>query len=271
MSRTIRHGLTKIEVLAVIAVVGLVVGMLLPAQRRIRGSSDRMRCVNNLKIIMLGIHAYESTTPSTVSPGGGSSTDSIYPTGCMAGNGPPEERLSWMVAILPFIEENNLYEKLDLAAGTGGNQHHLKRRIGIYQCPSAGGLPGSESGTTYAAMSGVDFNSAHQPKGTVGNGFMGYSRITNEYDICDGSSNTIAILETNDRIAPWAHGGPATVQSLAPGMIHTDQPGRRFGRHSTTIPAAYADGTVRNVHARTEPAIFAAAVTIAGGESIAEE
>ena len=92
-----RSGFTLVELLVVIAIIGVLVAMLLPALQGARNSARSTQCKNNLRQLGLGIINFESTT-------GRFPASAIY-----SDDGKP--LLSWRVHILPFIEQQHLYEQ----------------------------------------------------------------------------------------------------------------------------------------------------------------
>lgn len=97
---------TLVELLVVLAIIGILVALLLPAVQAVREAARRMQCQNNLKQIGLGIQNYEST--HRYLPKGGAGTVSLTDP-----NARSRWRLSWGAAILPFIEQMPLYETID--------------------------------------------------------------------------------------------------------------------------------------------------------------
>lgn len=102
-----RQAFTLVELLVVIAIIGVLVGLLLPAVQAAREAARRMSCSNNVKQLGLGLHNYHAAYDS-------------FPSGGY-GTAPHDGRLGMMVGLLPFIEQQALWEMISnpLAAGPG--------------------------------------------------------------------------------------------------------------------------------------------------------
>src|SRR5207249_11269828 len=185
MSRSARSVLTLIEVLVIIGIIGVLLCLLLPAVRKVREPANRVHCQNNLKQLIMAIHNYQSTYSSA------KYTDQMCPTGCIGYGSTPEERLSWMVALLPYLEQDSLYRQIDLKKGYAENLPTVQTNIKTFLCPSANVEGMADAVTHYVAMSGIGLDAATRPAGSPGNGFMGYDRLTSLSMIKDGTSHTI--------------------------------------------------------------------------------
>jgi prepilin-type N-terminal cleavage/methylation domain-containing protein len=135
MNRFSRRGFTLIELLVVIAIIAVLIALLLPAVQAAREAARRAQCVNNLKQLGLGVHNYISTNnvlPPLISsfaqPGYGSPLAST-------GDWP----LGWAVALLPYLEQQQLFNTANSIAGGAGNppnQTLSGTRVSILICPS---------------------------------------------------------------------------------------------------------------------------------------
>lgn len=179
MKRDSRSGFTLVELLVVIAIIGVLVGLLLPAVQAAREAARRMSCSNNFKQIGLGIHNYHSAYKQLPTHGTGTQPGTPEPwfRGSTQGN---RYRLSMLVPVLPFIEQQSLWESisnpnsnrtdgnLSAAVGTptnpwppmGPTPENIQyipwtTDIPTYRCPSdpGFGLP-SLGRTNYAACLG---------------------------------------------------------------------------------------------------------------------
>lgn len=129
-----RRGFTLIEVLLVVAILGILVALLLPAIQAAREAARRSACINNLKQIGLAIQNYESA-------------DGAFPPGAKWGRlAPPDKRKrhgSALVHVLPYLERQNLYDAFDFSkksidgmAFPGTDRPIGATRIDLYECPS---------------------------------------------------------------------------------------------------------------------------------------
>jgi prepilin-type N-terminal cleavage/methylation domain-containing protein/prepilin-type processing-associated H-X9-DG protein len=264
MSRITRGGLSLIEFLVVIAIIGVLIGLLMPATRRVRESAARMQCSNNLKQLMLALHNYEANNRSAVYPSTGKSdapAEQWLPPGCSGPGATPEERRSWMVALLPYLEQEALFKQFNVEKGYAGNLPAARTWVKTFLCPQANVELSGDPVTCYIAMSGLGLDAATRPAGAAGNGFMGYDRRTSLAAIPDGTANTIALTETRFELGPWARGGTSNLRGFDPANV-------QFGAHPNGMHAAMADGSVRWINSSIEPRKLADAITIAGGETV---
>jgi len=112
--RKSRLGFTLIELLVVIAIIAILIGLLLPAVQKIREAANRMKCSNNLKQIGLAVHNYHDTMgffPSAGSADGKPLSSAPWPN---SGEG-----TNWLVHIMPYIEQGNIYSKLTFTGDSG--------------------------------------------------------------------------------------------------------------------------------------------------------
>ena len=262
MPRRPRPGFTKVELLVVIGIIAIVIGLLLPNVRRVREASTRATCMNNLRQLMLGLHNYEDAGRP------GLPNLRQLPAGCVGAGSIPEERLSWMVELLPYIEQGELYRKFDPAKGYAGSLDAAGTVVKTFVCLEAGGGGATGPVSCYVAMAGLGADAASRPAGAPGNGFLGTDRAVPLAAITDGLSNTVALAETRAGLGPWARGGFSTLRGFDPADVPLTGEGRPFGGHAGGFSVGMADGSVRFLRGSVDPAQFAAAVTISGGESV---
>src|SRR5262245_10242018 len=102
-------GFTLIELLVVIAIIGVLVSLLLPAVQKVRDAANKTSCQNNLKQIALALHNYHFDHRK-------------FPPGAVPTLTP------WTVYILPYLEQDNLYQKYDLKSPNNGGANEFARK-----------------------------------------------------------------------------------------------------------------------------------------------
>src|SRR5688572_11245176 len=139
LPRRPRHtGFTLIELLVVIAIIAILIALLVPAVQKVREASARAQCQNNLKQIGLALHNYHDA--HKVLPPGAPSDIRPWVDPSQNGWG-----TSWMVRILPYIEQGNIWNQWSFTypSGTGysGKYNTINRAlvnnltIATYRCP----------------------------------------------------------------------------------------------------------------------------------------
>jgi prepilin-type N-terminal cleavage/methylation domain-containing protein len=114
-----RRAFTLVELLVVIAIIGVLVALLLPAIQAAREAARRVQCQNSLHNLALAVLNYESqrkALPQALdapSSNGKSVSLGAVETGGLVG-GVMVNRLSWIVRILPFIEQAQLFDQFDM-------------------------------------------------------------------------------------------------------------------------------------------------------------
>ncbi len=234
LNRISRRGFTLIEMIVFISIVGVLIGLLLPAVGRVRESGQQAACRNNLKQIGLALQAYHHTHKCFPS------AFLFVPT-----NEPPifqgmktSPGWGWGTLLLPYLDQAPVYHQINLTKSIEMPEFKTPRtvKMKVYTCPTdrntgvfwvvdekikeEGGLgaPICEVATnSYTANYGTGKELGEHPDD--GNGvFFRNSQITIR-DIRDGVTNTIAIGERAAAFAqsPWAG-------AVSCGIIKTGEP-----------------------------------------------
>ncbi len=214
-----RSGLSFLEMIIVIAVIGVLVSLLLPGIQAIRSSVARIECQNHLKQIALATLQFEQAN-GTLPQGIIGNLDLIYPliysTPSRSALGVPihgnqEKRdplsgLLWLVHLLPYIEQEGVWNRVisdcqEMPLRYLGQPHRgLKTLIRTYTCPADGRL-GTIHRVTSPHLEGTLVASTSY-LGVSGTGpllysdgvLFAFSRIRIA-DILDGTSSTLLIGE----------------------------------------------------------------------------
>ena len=296
-SRANRPAFTLIELLVVIAIVSLLIGLLLPAVQKVREAAALTSCKNNLKQIGIALHAHHDVKGA-------------FPVGYYdptpwpnLDNGPG---WGWGAFILPFMEQDNVYQQINIKLDVGdpANSTVRTQTLRSFLCPSEN-TPSpiftvTDGGSNrwqlaygnYVACNGndgVDDFTTPPHTGAFVRSIKGYRTA----DITDGLSNTFFVCDRASRLSysTWI-GGPtgalnpfllnpsnsgAEVTLLlchagptgpnTPGVVDADS---TLSPHPNGVPYLFGDGSVHFINNSISIDVWMALATIAGGEVINE-
>lgn len=197
--------MTLIELLVVLAIIGVLVALLLPAVQAVREAARRVQCSNNVHNITLAFHNYHDAYDA-------------LPGVSHFGH-------SWTVAIMPFIEAQNVYERYRFDAKWNSVENHSATRtqLSFYLCPSSpeafnatAPLGGGRRGGTndYSIPTFVSQLLATEQiiqRRRSYRGLMRPNRTSGFRECLDGTSQTILIGEDTSRPVYYRSGrlGPS--------------------------------------------------------------
>ena len=255
------HGFTLVELLVVIAIIGILIGMLLPAVQAVREAAHRTQCANNLRQIGLALHSHHSAMQE-------------FPIGTVEwrfGSDTSQRQLAWSAYLLPYLEQQNVSDQLDLtrAFDAVDNQLAAATVLSVYLCPSTireTDQPEGRGGCDYGGIFGERINSPNNPpKGT-----MLIDQAVSICDITDGTSNTLVVSEDSQSPdAQWINGRNIFDQAFpinqAPGFENDIR-----SEHPQGANGVFCDGSVRFLNESIENETLAAICTRALGEVIGD-
>lgn len=289
-----KQGFTLVELLVVIAIIGILIGMLLPAVQQVREAARRIQCANNVRQSSLAILNFESANMRF--PAGWTSQDD---SNLLPG-------WAWSAQILPFLEENNLANLIDLVAPINSVENSVVHQevVNTFLCPSdpdaeildfggggssGGGPPPVGNGSATRGFqtsqnlmlartnySGVFGSIANNEDPFDGDGlFFGNSRIGFR-NILDGSSNTMMIGERRNDLGAvtWLGVFPGVAEPFARVVGATDRAPNSSNNsfedfrsyHPGGVNMGLADGSTQFINDSIGDNVFQALGTRRGGE-----
>jgi len=277
-------GFTLVELLVVVAIIGILVSMLLPAVQQVRESARRISCGNKIRQIGLAGLLYESTyrvlPPPKVGAAGLNTLGSTF------------------VLLLPFVEQGNRFDQFDMNASISapGNIELTSRAIDVYLCPS---MQTNNFGTNFGEGSYIISYATHYRPETFGHRVNGAfdtapEVATDRYqlrlaNIYDGTSQTFFFGEITNSVQwtgmspqpgsfgvyTWAQGYWFNSQSHVEGKLNQRGPVsetafreyRTFrSDHPGGLNFCMIDGSVHFINEEIDREVLNALVTRDGGE-----
>jgi prepilin-type processing-associated H-X9-DG protein len=249
-----------------IAVVAVGTALLLPAVQQAREAARRAQSSNNLKQIGLALHNFHDTF-------------NHFPQGTLPSKKlKPEERQSWLVSLLPYLEQAAVYNemKVNLRESAAWDddelQDAIRLKFSVFVNPSheAGFEDGEPSTIDYAGWAGVGKDAPTEKCKPNKKGIFGYDRTTRIAEIVDGTSNTVMVSDVAaEGRGPWAQGGTATIRALTT-KPYVNGPDGIGGPHNGGFNVLFADGSVRFVSEDIDEDVLEALATRAGGEIVGD-
>ena len=200
-----RGGFTLIEVLAVLAILGLLIALLLPAVHSAREAARRVQCLNNLHQMGIALHAYHEVHAS-------------FPHGLAAGMTAPgtlsnQPCLGWAPYLFPYLEQSQVYNALNLdlnALAFKQQSTAFRSRIDVLLCPSDTRRAGRESVLTMSENVGLLEIAPSNYVGSSGELQVFYPLAPNRYGVAARGTG-VFYLNSGVRIANVADGLSSTL------------------------------------------------------------
>ena len=264
-----RSGFSLVELLAVVALIGTLVSLSLPAVQHAREAARRTSCGNNLHQMGLALSGYEAARRS-FPPGDDAITFRHH---------------AWSSYILPFLDEGNLARRVDYSRpwnAVGGNADIADQVVSTYICPSGmERFPGKQDyggilGTSVTLDDADPLPSGFEHAGVLYATAAACPRPCRAAEITDGLSHTLLVTEGVDRgfadsdsLSPignahWACGTNCFLHNSP--VLNTREVDGFRSNHLGGVLGLFGDGRVAFMNDQTSPTVLIAACTKAGGE-----
>ncbi len=279
-----RGAFTLTEMLVVLAIIGILIGLTLPAVQAAREAARRSSCQNNLRQVGLALHQYHDVHGS-FSPG----WIGMDPTGRWpAAYGDPG--WAWASMILPYLEATSAANRLQFDQSITDASNAVAREVilPVFRCASDSGpdlftltLPNGGvrlSAANYLGVFGPESTRCVSSIGKVceGSGAFYHLSKTRFEDVFDGLSNTFLVGERSSELSSstWVgvvRGGDQAVQRVvgSTASLPDDDGVQGFqSEHSKGAQFVFADESVRFISSSIDASVYRALSTRDGNEPI---
>lgn len=255
-ARSRSRAFTLVELLAAIAILGLLMALLLPAMQSSREAARRAVCGNNLRQMGLGLLAHHNAQQH-------------FPVGSLDHT---VRRLAWNVFLLPFIEERSAWQAFNtnLAFSAAANLPAASQIVPSFICPSTSRLAAYRSGAMTVGMACTDYGGMFGWQGTgypFMNGVMIWDTPVAIPQISGGTSHVIIVAEDSGRDwtmdGQWANGSSIFDQS---GPIDVVQFNEIWSDHPGGAQVLLCDGSVHFASELMSTSLLAPLCNRSGGD-----
>ncbi|MFK7777760.1 MAG: DUF1559 domain-containing protein [Gimesia sp.] len=203
-----QRGFVLIELIVVVAIIAILIALLLPSVQQAREAARATHCKNNLMQIGVALQNYHMA--HRVLPSG-----SVNPQGPIY-NQPKGYHVSWVLQILPLLDEKAAYLSFDFKYGAYAltNLNTANYFLSCFVCPS-----NPRNGTSYVGC----HNDTEAPIDVDNNGVLYLNSSIREKDLKDGRSYTIFVGESIDGgFLSWTSGTSSTLRNMGPKINYVD-------------------------------------------------
>lgn len=297
----ISRGFTLVELLVVIAIIGVLVALLLPAVQAAREAARRAQCTNNIKQLALACISHHDVHKA-FPPAFTYSEKALTSRGGLANvHSNPWHGPNWVIMILPYIEQQVLYDQFDLTEYISADVNQLPRSqtIETLLCPTDGAfnaqpfsVPAGLGGANWARGNyGANGSINHAKEGNVAwsptkvdtafywydsnwtwtRGVMGGNTALSIKEIEDGTTNTVLLTELRAGLSPGDRRGIWAMGMAGASSVWAHSTDDCIGPNSCLPGADNIMGSARTVAEVGESVMLQNCMAVGGGGSASNQ
>lgn len=250
-----------VDLIVGIVVLVLTAGLLMAAIGKIREGGERMKCENNMKQLCLAAQTYSSTY-RTFPPAG-------LPNPAL----PPEKRLSWQYALVPYVESVCFYDPHNDGEGWESLDNRHRAIAGYFFCSCPAFVNSSPKSvfafTNYIGILGLGKDAGLVSVNDPRRGAFSFNNDLNLKDLEGRINNLLLVLETTRVEGAWTAAGYPTSRGIEEnGTPLLGKDGQFGGIHADGVNAGFANGSVRLLSYTIDPGVLRAIATVQGCKEV---